>query len=49
MVGPYGYCVDISRAFVEGNKFNDEQKKLYSMAVDQINHNYRIIKPGVSF
>ena len=49
MVGPYGYCADISRAFVEGNKFNDEQKKLYSMAVDQINHNYRIIKPGVSF
>jgi len=38
MVGPYGYCADISRAFVEGNKFNDEQKKLYSMAVDQINH-----------
>ena len=49
MVGPYGYCADISRAFVEGNKFNDEQKKLYSMAVDQINHNYRIIKPGMSF
>ena len=49
MVGPYGYCADISRAFVEGNKFNDEQKKLYSMAVDQINHNYRLIKPGVTF
>ena len=49
MVGPYGYCADISRTFVEGNKFNDEQKKLYSMAVDQINHNYRLIKPGLSF
>ena len=49
MVGPYGYCADISRTFVEGNKFNDEQKKLYSMAVDQINHNYRLIKPGMSF
>ena len=49
MVGPYGYCADISRTFVEGNKFNNEQKKLYSMAVDQINHNYRLIKPGVSF
>ena len=49
MVGPYGYCADISRTFVEGNKFNDEQKKLYSMAVDQINHNHRLIKPGVSF
>ena len=26
MVGPYGYCADISRAFVEGHKFNEEQK-----------------------
>ena len=49
MVGPYGYCADISRTFVEGNKFNEEQKKLYSMAVDQINHNYRLIKHGLSF
>jgi Xaa-Pro aminopeptidase len=49
MVGPYGYCADISRAFVEGNKFNDEQKKLYLMGVEQINHNSRLIKPGLSF
>jgi Xaa-Pro dipeptidase len=49
MVGPYGYCADISRAFVVGNKFNDEQKKLYSMAKEQIDHNYRLIKDGVSF
>ena len=49
MVGPYGYCADISRTFVEGHKFNDDQKKLYQMAVDQINHNYRLIKPGTSF
>ncbi len=49
MVGPYGYCADISRTFVVGNKFNNVQKGLYSMAMDQINHNYRIIKPGLSF
>ena len=49
MVGPYGYCADISRAFVVGNKFNDEQKKLYSMARKQIDHNFRLIKPGISF
>ena len=49
MVGPYGYCADISRAFVEGHKFNDDQKKLYQMAVEQINHNYRLIKSGTSF
>ena len=49
MVGPYGYCADISRTFVVGNKFNDEQKKLYSMARKQIDHNFRLIKPGISF
>ena len=49
MVGPYGYCADISRTFVAGNKFNDEQKKLYVMARSQIDHNFRVIKPGMSF
>ena len=49
MVGPYGYCADISRAFVEGYKFNEEQKKLYKMAVEHIDYNSRLIKPGVSF
>ena len=49
MVGPYGYCADISRTFVEGYKFNDEQKKLYKMSLDQINHNSRLIKNGMSF
>jgi len=49
MVGPYGYCADISRAFVEGHKFNEEQKKIYLMAVEHINYNSRLIKPGVSF
>ena len=49
MVGPYGYCADISRTYVEGHKFNDDQKKLYKMAVEQINHNSRIIKNGTSF
>ena len=49
MVGPYGYCADISRTFVEGHKFNKEQKKLYRMAVEHINHNSRLIKPGMPF
>jgi Xaa-Pro aminopeptidase len=49
MVGPYGYCADISRAFVEGHKFNSEQKKLYQMAVEHINYNVELIKHGVSF
>jgi Xaa-Pro aminopeptidase len=42
MVGPYGYCADISRSFVVDNKFNEEQKKLYSMAMEQIDYNSEI-------
>jgi Xaa-Pro aminopeptidase len=49
MVGPYGYCADISRTFVEGHKFNSEQKKIYQMAVEQIHYNAELIKPGLSF
>ena len=49
MVGPYGYCADISRAFVCGNKFNENQKKLYQTAVDQIDYNSRLIKDGLTF
>ena len=49
MVGPYGYCADISRTFVEGHKFNHNQKQLYKMASEHINHNARLIKNGMSF
>ena len=49
MVGPYGYCADISRTFVEGNIFSDEQKKLYELAVENIQHNKSLIKAGTSF
>jgi len=49
MVGPYGYCADISRAFVCGNKFNKYQKKLYQTAVEQIDYNSRLIKAGLTF
>ena len=49
MVGPYGYCADISRTFVVGNKFNPDQKKIYQIAVEHIIHNADLIKPGLSF
>ena len=49
MVGPYGYCADISRTFVEGNKFSDEQRRLYDLALEHINHNKSLIKAGVNF
>ena len=50
MIGPYGYCADISRAWTCGHTpMSDTQKRIYSAAVEQIEYNLGIIKPGVSF
>jgi len=49
MVGPYGYCADISRTFVEGGKLNEEQKKLHDLACENIKYNEQLIKPGMTF
>ena len=49
MVGPYGYCADISRTFVEGGKLNDEQQRLHELARENISHNENLIKPGLNF
>ncbi len=49
LIGPYGYCADISRAWVCGDKPNDEQRRLYAKAYEQIQHNKSVLKPGMSF
>jgi len=50
LIGPYGYCADISRSWLCGDgKPNDEQRRLYSIAVDQIEHNKQVLKAGKSF
>jgi Xaa-Pro aminopeptidase len=49
LIGPYGYCADISRAWLCGGKPSDEQRRLYAAAHDQIQHNIAILKPGMSF
>ena len=49
MVGPYGYCADISRTFVEGGKLNAKQQKLHNLAVENIKYNEQLIKPGIHF
>ncbi|WP_443640995.1 Xaa-Pro peptidase family protein [Candidatus Njordibacter sp. Uisw_039] len=50
MIGPYGYCADLSRSWVCGYEpMNDTQKRLYLTALTQIEHNVALIKPGVSF
>ncbi len=50
LIGPYSYCADISRAhFCGPGRPGDEQRKLYTMAVEQIEHNIGILKAGMSF
>jgi Xaa-Pro aminopeptidase len=50
MVGPLGYLADISRAYVcPGRPASAEQKYLYSVAVEQLQHNIELIRPGLTF
>jgi Xaa-Pro aminopeptidase len=50
MIGPYGYCADLSRAWICGyGPMNDRQKRLYGAALDQINHNLALLRPGLSY
>ena len=50
MVGPYGYFADISRTFHCGPaKPTKRQKQLYRLAVEEIEHNLALVKPGVGF
>ena len=50
LIGPYGFCCDISRTHLAGDgKPTNEQRTLYQMAVEQIEHNREILKPGMSF
>lgn len=50
MVGPYGYCADLSRAWTVGHtRMSNGQRTLYAAALDQIAHNLAIVKPGMAF
>ncbi len=50
MIGPYGYCADLSRSWTCGYvPMNDTQKRLYSAAREQIEHNMALLQPGRSF
>ena len=49
LIGPYGYCSDISRSWVCGGKPNDKQRRLYSKAYEQIQHNISVLSAGMSF
>lgn len=50
MIGPYGYCADLSRSWTcDYTPMNDTQKRIYSTALEQIEHNLSILRPGMSF
>jgi Xaa-Pro dipeptidase len=50
MVGPYGYCSDVSRTFLCGDgSATNEQISLYSLAVEQVEFNTALLRPGLSF
>jgi Xaa-Pro aminopeptidase len=50
MIGPYGYCADLSRSWICGHRrMNDLQKRLYGSALAQIHHNLALVAPGVAF
>ena len=49
LVGPYGYCCDISRSWVCDAAPNDEQRRIYADAYAQIQYNKALLKPGMSF
>lgn len=50
MIGPYGYCADLSRSWTCGyTPMTSIQKSLYGAALDQINHNMALLRPGLSF
>jgi len=50
LIGPYGYCADLSRSWTCGHiPMNATQHRLYQAALEQIEHNLELIRPGVSF
>jgi Xaa-Pro aminopeptidase len=50
MVGPYGYCADLSRSWIVGHTaMSNVQADLYAQAREQIEHNMALLRPGLSF
>lgn len=50
MVGPLGYCADISRTFHCGpGTPTDGQRGLYALAVEEVGHNIALLEPGIPF
>ncbi len=49
MIGPFGYCADISRTFHCGpTKPRAEQHDLYQRAYAELQHNLTLVRPGMT-
>lgn len=49
-LGYHGYAVDFSRTFICGHKKpTDDQRRLYSLAYEQLQTNAEALRPGISF
>lgn len=50
LVGRHGIAVDISETWLAGDRSaNDEQRRLYDIAYEQIQRNIEVLKPGRTF
>ena len=50
LIGPYGYCADISRSWLCGEgPPNDEQRALYGLAYEQIRKGIAALTPDLTF
>ena len=50
LIGPYGYCADVSRAWTIGHvPPTPSQRDLYLHALEQVEHNAALLQPGTSF
>ncbi len=49
MIGPFGYCADISRTWVCGGAPSPAQTDLYKRSLEEIHHNSDLLKVGASF
>jgi Xaa-Pro aminopeptidase len=50
LIGPYGVCVDISRTWLVGaDNPSPAQKDLYERALEQVQNNISLLRPGISW
>jgi Xaa-Pro aminopeptidase len=50
MIGPYGYCADVSRSWTCGHlRMTDTQRRIYGLAREQVEHNLSLLRAGLTF